>query len=224
MPQSVPHDTHLRDVIRDAIAAADALSLHDSVWNAESVARPLEALRASLAAVERALVRQRVRSAELDRLQRAVGTFDTVAERVSADVRARVRILLGRARRIEERLRAMAVLAQRARGMRHAAGTALEYGAAAGCVAAGLLAASGRARGAGVALGAAGAVLAVCGDERVGAGTSAVRDAVRAGVGVLGVAAAVAPFALGYYRRDPATAAVHVAAGVGALLGAVLRR
>lgn len=227
--------TALHLELRNALGLSDELSRHTHARGDDMLTGHFQALETQLRELERVvgqahdgeLAAQPVASAELERM---AASLARLRARVPAELRGRVRVLLGSVRRVargvaspRERVPSKPFFAlPLARVLPQVLHSAIDL--AAGLA---LLASSGLART--TAGRAAGAVLG-----GVTLGSLATSDTDAAPVKALsvethekidwttGALAAVLPFALGYAKKDPVVAAIHVGCGLATLASSLV--
>jgi hypothetical protein len=199
----------------------------------DPLALKLDSLHTKLEGIERALGRGDIQIPLLSDLTRLADEIATYVDRVGPDVRDKLENLVSWVRalpaQIEERLarlgpskeiesRPLLGRLPVARVVPQDVHSLMDYGNAIGALTAGLLGDSATAKIAGAALGASGATVSLLTDYRLSAAKIIpieAHEAIDHGWGLMAIAA---PFVLGYYKEDPAVAAVHVMLGASTIL------
>lgn len=202
------------------------LSRHEHVQNKEHVARALCELRDELLRVEAKLGGKRVDEVAPGVLKPALEHVEGRLEDAGPVVGDQIRALMNSVERIAEELDASHERPSRpllgvlplARIVPHGAHAALDYVAALAAGAGVALAGSAEAKIASAALSAVGLGVSACSDHRLGAAKLIPVEAHEAIDYAWGAAVIAAPFALGYSKKDPAVAALHVIAGASTIL------
>lgn len=218
--------------IRNALSISDELSRHEHARGEDELAGCLSALRGALADLERVVGRSHADASAPDpeivqAVERSLQSLIIRRYEVPRALRTRTEQLLGSAERVSvalwdptERVPSKPLFGKLplARAIPQDVHSALDYVHAAGFLLSAKLALTARGRAVGLALGAG-----------LG-GTSAVTDYRLSVAKILpieiherldyatGIAAIVAPFVLGYARKDPVAAMMQIGLGIGTLV------
>ena len=224
--------TALHLEIRNALSVADELSRHEHYLGQDELAGSLSALRSALGDLERDVGKSHTDVSAPDPItvesvERSLQSLIIRRHDVPRSLRARTEKLLASAERVsialwdpEERVPSKPLLGSLpiARVVPQDVHSVLDYVHTAGFLASAKLARTSRARAVGVALG-----LGI-------GGASAVTDYRLSAVKLLpielhegldyagGLTAIAAPFVLGYVKRDPVAALIHIGLGIGTVL------
>jgi hypothetical protein len=202
----------------------------------DPLALELDSLHDKLQSIEKALARGDIEIPLLSDLARIADEIAGYVDRVGPDVREKLHDLVAFVRvlpdRIQERLarlgpskeipsRPLLGKLPLARVVPQDVHSVLDYGGALGALSTALFADSATAKIAGAALGASVATVSVLTDCRL-APVKVIpieaHEAIDHGWGLLAIAA---PFVLGYYKRDPGVAALHVILGATTILASL---
>lgn len=225
--------TALHQEVRNALSVADELSRHEHFLGQDDLAGTLSALRSALAELEREVGRSHAFEGApspevVESLERSLGSLTVRRDEFPPALKLRARTLFGSAERIsialwdpEERVPSKPILLGAlpiARVVPQDVHSVLDYGIAAGLAASAIVARTNTAR-------------VVGGLLSVGmGGASAITDYRLSVAKVLpietherldfagGIAAVAAPFVLGYVKKDPIAAAIHVGIGVATIV------
>jgi hypothetical protein len=224
--------------IREAITTSDDLSRRTHDARLEPISQRLDALRTALVRIDEAIggpstkLRYVPRAADVHRL---VAELSAVEHLVSPEMRADFDELLAVARTLPDDLGGfLASLDVRpiARVVPQDVHSVTDYVYGAACLASAFVADSAEAKISGALLGASIGGIAAITDHRLSAApllrgrlgrsviiSSEVHEALDRG---WGLAAIAAPFVLGYYKKEPAVAALHCLLGAGSILTSLL--
>ena len=222
--------------IRNALALADELSRYEHALGDDEVTGHLAAMRTALSELEREVGRLREGDDELRRrldadaaeaIGRALVALDARVSAVPARLRGSLDELVMSAERVcfavgnpHERPPSKAVLGglPLARLGSQDAHAHVDYAASGACLLAAALAKTGGARTVASTLAIAGLAVQVSSDQRLSPVRRIPIEAHERVDYAWGLSAALAPFALGYARRDPLASALQVIAGLGTVL------
>lgn len=215
--------------IRDAITLAYGLQRHEHVQHNDFIAEELGDLEKELLRIEAELGAPHPPRIRLDELEKDVESLEHLVKDVSPVVGAQIEALLDSVAKIEKRLARLGPSLEipskpllgalpLARIVPQDVHSVLDYVAGLGAASALFLAETDEAKTAGLVLAAAGIGVSAMTDYRLGAVKAIPIEAHEAIDYAWGAAAIAAPFALGYHRRDPVAAAVHVAVGATTIL------
>lgn len=237
--QNVTERATLQADVRRAITEADELSRKAHGERLEPLAQAFDGLRTAFARVDEALGGERSVVPVLPDVRRVlddVAAFsEALGDAVARDARDAQRRAIARFRALVARLSADLDAMAPSRGLQsrpilglplarvvpHDVRALADYAVAGACVGSAALARTTSARVAGAALGALAATVAATTDQRLAIAKLVPIESKVVFDPLFGAAAIAAPFVLGYARRDPATAAVHVLAGVATLASAL---
>lgn len=227
--------TFLHLEIRNALAAADELSRHEHYMGEDGLAGGLAALRSALADLERDVGRSHADQSAPDpdtvaSVERALQSLIIRRRDVPRSLRSRMEQLLASAERVsialwdpEGRVPSKPVLGALplARVVPQDVHSVFDYVQSAGFFASAKLARTARARAVGVALGVGRGASSVVTDDRLGA-AKLLPIELHVSLDYAGALTAIAaPFVLGYVRRDPIAAMIHVGLGLGSLVSSL---
>jgi hypothetical protein len=224
---------HIQRDIRSAIGMAYELLRHEHVLNRDYIADALGNLESELFRIEAKLGGPRANEIVPADLRSRVTELEWLVEDAGEVIGAQIGALLGSVRRIERRLRRFLPSRQIptrpllgvlpvARVVPQDVHSAVDYAAALCCAAGSLLSTSGRARAFGAALGATLVGVSANTDARLSLTKVIPLEAHEAADYLLGGAAIVAPFALGYARKDRLATVLHVGLGIAKILTALV--
>lgn len=221
--------TFLHGEIRNALSVADELSRHEHHLGRDELAGTLAALRSALADLERVVGRSHVGDLDLtpkvvDAVERSIEALLVRRSDVPRSLRKRTEALVASAERVSlalwdpgERLPSKPVVFGRlplARVVPADVHAVLDYANAAGMAASALVARTTRARAVSAALSLGLAAATATTDHRLGA-VKALPIEVHARLDLAaGLTAIAAPFVLGYAKKDPIAAMIHVGLGL----------
>ena len=222
--------------VREAITTSDDLSRRAHDARLEPIAQRLAALRTALHRIDQAIGGEQTRLAYVPRaaeVHRIVSELEGVAHLVVPEMRASFEELMIAARTLPDELGGfLASLGESreipsdplfgvlplARVVPQDVHSLTDYVHAAGCIATALAADSVEARVTGAMLGASIGTVSALTDYRLSA-AKVIPIEVHEGLDhAWGLAAIAAPFVLGYYKKDPAVAALHCLLGAGTIL------
>ncbi|MEO7094168.1 MAG: hypothetical protein ABI175_13015 [Polyangiales bacterium] len=199
----------------------------------DPLALKLDSLHTTLQTIEKALARGAIAVPLLSDLTRLADEIAGYVDAVGPDVRENLSTLVSWVRALPAQLEARLAgvgpsreLPSRpllgklpvARVVPQDVHSVIDYANALGALSTAIFADSTTAKIAGAALGASGATVSLLTDYRLSVAKIIpieAHEAIDHGWGLLAIAA---PFALGYYRKDPATAALHVMLGASTIL------
>lgn len=222
--------------IRNALVIADELARHEHALGKDELAGSLSALRSALCDLEREVGRSHDAPmspdpAVVEAVERALGSLVIRRREVPRHLRARSEELLGSAERVsialwdpDERVPSKPLLGRLplARVVPQDVHTGLDGLHAAGFALSAVVARTARGRAVGAALSASLLGVSAVTDCRISA-AKVVPVETHEGVDHLTALAAIAaPFVLGYARKDPVAALLHVGLGVGHLVTSLL--
>lgn len=220
--------TALHLELRNALSLADELGRYEHARGDDDLVAHLAALRTVLAELERDVGRGSYEQAlspvrtSAERVGGILGALRARRGRVPRELRSRVSQLVASAERVRRgmerpdgRVPSKPLLGlPLARIVPQDAHSAVDYAVAAAYLVSGRLARTERGRNVGMALSGAVGGAALVTDDRLGAVKLLPIEVHEALDLTSGLVAVVAPFALGYARRDPVPAVVQVAAGL----------
>ncbi len=224
-----------RDV-REAIYRADELSRSAHESQHEPIAQVLDGLRTALVHADRALGGGRSVLPIVPDLVRMLDELAGFTDRIGPEVRARYHEAIESFRALSARLgrdldsvspslelpaKPLLGALPLARVIPQDVHSVMDYAAAATCLATALWAESTSARVAGAMLGSSVLCVSALTDYRLSAVKLIPIEAHEAIDHVWGLAAIAAPFVLGYWKRDPAVAALHVLTGASTILASL---
>lgn len=224
--------TCLHREIRNALSAADELSRHEHYLGEDELSGAMAALRSALADLERDVGRSHEAASDPDPdtvafVERALESLLIRRRDVPRALRSRVDELLASAERVSlalwdptARVPSKPVLGALPVGrvIPQDAHSVLDYVHAAGFFVSAALARTGRARAVGLALGAGIGGATAATDTRLSAASVLPVELHESLDYASGLTAIAAPFVLGYARRDPIAAMIHIGLGVGMVL------
>lgn len=225
-----------REQVRVAIERADELSRSAHEQRHEPIAQVLDSLRTALVHVDEVLGGGRSAVPMLPDLGRILEELATFAERVAPEVRTVYRdalsefrgviheleselATLGPSREIESRPLFGAL--PLARIIPQDTHSVMDYSAGATCIATSLFADTTGAKVAGATLGASITCVSLLTDYRLSAAKVIPIEAHEALDYVWGATAIASPFLFGYWKKDPAIAALHVMTGASTILASL---
>lgn len=228
--------TALHREVRNALSVADELSRYEHYLGHDDLAGGLAALRSALGDLEREVGRSHADPTTpqpwiAESVERSLEALLIHRHRVSRGLRVRTEELIASTERVsialwdpEERVPAKPVLGALpvARVVPQDVHSAMDYVHGACFAASAVLARTGRARVVGVVLGAELGATTLVTDARLSPVRLLPIETHEAVDYLTGIAAIAAPFVLGYARKDPVAAMLHVALGVGTLLTSLL--
>lgn len=222
--------------VRVAINRADELSRSAHEAHHEPVAQALDSLRTALIHVDEALGGGHSALPMVPELIRIVDDLASFSERVAPEVRTMYRDALvgfrGLVHQLERDLEAIAPSLELpskpllgklplARVLPQDLHSMMDYASGATCLATSLMADSTSGKVAGAALGASVVCVSALTDYRLSAAKLIPIEAHEAIDHLWGLGAIIAPFALGYWKKDPAVAAIHVMTGASTILASL---
>lgn len=224
--------TSLHLEIRNALSVADELSRHEHYLGEDELAGALAALRSSLRELERDVGRSHENDGApepevVEAVERALQALVIRRHDVPRSLAARTGTLLASAERVSialwdpnEYVPSKPVLGglPLARIVPQDVHSILDYGIAAGLAASTVLARTSRARAVGAVLGAGMAGASAITDYRLSVAKVLPIEVHERLDFAGGVAAVAAPFVLGYVRKDPIAAAMHVGIGLATIV------
>lgn len=228
--------TALHVEVRNALSVADELSRHEHVLGRDDLAGGLAALRSSLADLERDVGRSHADPTQpqpwvVEAVERSLESLLIHRRAVPPTLRARTEELIASAERVstalwdpEARVPSKPVLGMLplARVVPQDVHSVLDYVHSAGFLASAALARTGRARAVGIALGVGLGGTSLVTDQRFSAVKALPIETHEEVDYVTGVVAIAAPFLLGYAKKDPLAAMLHVGLGLGTLVTSLL--
>lgn len=227
--------TALHLEIRNALSLSDELSRHEHYLGEDDLAGSLSALRSALAELERDVGRDHDNllapdSDRVEAVERALQSLVIRRHDVPRQLQGRMERLLGSAERVslglwdpEERVPSKPVLGALplARVIPQDVHSVMDYVNAAGFAASAVVARTGRARAVGALLGLGVGGTSAATDYRISAAKVIPIEVHESLDYVSGITAIVAPFALGYVKKDPIAAAIHIGLGVTTLVASL---
>lgn len=224
--------TSLHLEIRNALSAADELSRHEHYIGDDELAGSMAALRTALADLERDVGRSHADESAPDpdtvaSVERALQSLIIRRHDVPRTLRSRMEDLLASAERVSialwdptERVPSKPVLGMLplARVVPQDVHSVLDYVHAAGFFASAKLARTSRGRAMGLVLGAGLGGASAITDYRLSAAKILPIELHESLDYVGGFTAIAAPFVLGYAKKDPIAAMIHVGLGIGTVL------
>ena len=228
--------TALHLEVRNALSVADELSRHEHYLGQDDLAGGLAALRSALADLEREVGRSHADPTTpqpwiVEAVERALEALLIHRQEVPRALRARTEELIASAERVSIALwdpdypvPAKPVLGglPLARLIPQDVHSVLDYVHSAGFAASAVLARTARARAVGLALGAGLGATSLATDYRLSAAKLLPIETHEKVDYATGLAAVAAPFLLGYVRKDPLAAMLHVGLGLVTLVTSVL--
>jgi hypothetical protein len=227
--------TMQRDV-REAINRADELSRSAHENQHEPVAQVLDSIRTALIHADEALGGGRSALPIVPDMIRLLDELTSYADRVGPELRVRYhegigsfRALVGRMERdldavspsLELPAKPLLGVLPLARIIPQDIHSMMDYAAAGTCLGTAMWADTTGARVAGAMLGASGLCVSALTDYRLSAAKIIPIEAHEAIDHVWGLATMAAPFVLGYWKKDPAVAAIHVLTGASTILASL---
>jgi hypothetical protein len=224
--------TEVQRDVRSAIAIAYELLRHEKIQERVWVADALGELESELARIEAKLGGPRIDEVFPSRLDQYLAQIERIASDAGPVVGAQIETLVRTVKGIERQLRRVAPsreLASRPlfgvlplkRVIPQDVHSVADYASALTVGAASLFACSRAAKIAGMALGAGGIGVSATTDYRLSVAKVIPIEAHEAIDHLWGLAAIAAPFVLGYAKKDPIVAAVHVATGASVILASL---
>ncbi len=222
--------------VREAINEADALSRRAHEDHHEPIAQALDSLRTALVHVDEALGGGRSVMPAIPELVRILDDLGSFVDRVAPDVRLHYQHAVvsfrGLVSELERDLDALAPSLELeskpvfgvlplARVVPQDIHSLMDYAAGGTCLATALLADTTSARVASAALGASVVCVSAMTDYRLSAVKLIPIEVHEVIDHVWGLAAIAAPFVLGYWKKDPAIAAVHVLTGASTIIASL---
>ncbi|MGZ3423087.1 MAG: hypothetical protein ACXWUG_00455 [Polyangiales bacterium] len=219
--------------IRAAIGEADELSRRAYADRHEPIAQVLDGLRTALMHVDEAIGGGRRTGPMVPEILHILDELETHLDHAGPELREAYAISLARfhemANALENELTMMRESLEirskplfgvlpLARVVPQDAHSLLDYAAAGLCLGTAVAAESSAAKFAGAALGATALCVSAFTDDRLGVARVIPIEAHAAIDQALGIAAIAAPFALGYWKKDPAIAALHVITGASVIV------
>jgi len=228
--------TGVREGVRVAIVRADELSRSAHEQHYEPIAQALDSLRTALLHVDEAIGGGRSALPIVPDLVRIVDELAGFADRVGPEVRTMYHEAIGNFRAmVREIERDLASLAPSleiesrplfgvlplARIIPQDVHSVMDYSAGATCLATALFADTTAAKVAGATLGASVTCVSALTDYRLSAAKLIPIEAHEAIDHLWGAAVIAAPFVFGYWKKDPAIAAIHVTIGASTILASL---
>jgi hypothetical protein len=225
-----------RSGIRVAIGEADELSRRAHGNQHEPVAQVLDGLRTVLMHVDEAMGGGRLPGPLVPDVVRILDELDTLVDRVGPELREAYTVSMARFRQLATALENdLAVVTQSleipsrplfgvlplARVIPQDLHSMMDYASGGLCLGTAIAAESSAAKFAGAALGATSVCVSALTDYRLSAAKVIPIEAHEAIDHVFGIAAIAAPFALGYWKKDPAVAALHVLTGASVIVASL---
>lgn len=224
--------TALHLEIRNALSVADELSRHEHYLGEDELAGSLSALRGALAELERDVGRSHESSAApepvtVEAVERALQALIIRRTDVPRSLRARTEELLASAERVSIALwdpsgrvpsKPLLGALPLARIVPQDVHSLLDYVHTAGFFVSAKLARTDRARAAGIALGLGLGGASAITDYRLSAAKLLPIELHEKLDYAGGIAAILAPFALGYVKKDPVAAMIHIGLGIGTIV------
>ncbi len=228
--------TALHLEIRNALSVADELSRHEHYLGEDELAGSLAALRSALADLERDVGRSHLDLSAPDAthvasVERSLQSLIIRRHDVPASLRRRTAEMLASAERVsvalwdpEERVPSKPVFGvlPLARVIPQDVHSVLDYVHAAGFFASAKLARTSRGRAVGVMLGAGLGGASLVTDYRLSAAKMLPIELHEKLDYAGGFAAIAAPFVLGYVKKDPIAAMIHIGLGVGTVVASLI--
>jgi hypothetical protein len=228
--------TALHLEVRNALSVADELSRHEHYLGHDDLAGGLAALRSALGDLERDVGRSHADPTTpqpwiVEAVERSLESLLIHRHDVPRALRLRTEELIASAERVsvalwepDARVPSKPVLGMLplARVIPQDVHSALDYVHTAGFLASAALARTSRARAVGLALGAGLGGGSLVTDYRLSAAKVLPIETHEKADYAIGLAAVLAPFLLGYARKDPVAAMIHVGLGVGSLVTSLL--
>lgn len=217
-----------RDV-RSAISIAYELARHEHVQQHEPVARALRELEAELLLIERKLGGKRIQDIFPSVLTFALGELEGFIEDGGPVVGEQIKALMKSVERIAKELVASRGIPSRPllgvlpirRVVPQDVHSIMDYASSLTAGAGALVAETPEAQIASAVLAASGIGVSACTDYRLSAAKLIPIEAHEVIDYVWGAAAIAAPFALGYSKKDPVAAALHIFAGASTILSSL---
>jgi len=224
--------TALHLEVRNALSVADELSRHEHFLGQDDLAGTLSALKSALAELEREVGRSHAFEGApspevVEALERSLGSLTLRRGEFPRALKLRASTLLGSAERIsialwdpEERVPSKPILGALpiARVVPQDVHSVLDYGIAAGLAASAVVARTNTARIVGATLAAGMAGASAVTDYRLSLAKVMPIEAHERLDFAGGIAAVAAPFVLGYAKKDPIAAAMHVGIGLATIV------
>ena len=228
--------TALHLEVRNALSVADELSRHEHVLGRDDLAGGLAALRCALADLERDVGRSHADPTTpqpwiVEAVERSLEWLLIHRSAVPGSLRARTEQLIASAERVsvalwdpEVRVPSKPVLGvlPLARLVPQDLHAVLDYVHTAGFFVSATLARTTRARAVGLALGAGLGGTSLATDQRLSAAKLLPIETHEKIDYATGIAAVLAPFLLGYVKKDPVAAMIHVSLGLGTLVTSLI--
>lgn len=229
-------DTNVHAGVRRAIGEADELSRRAHEEHHETIAQALDSLRTALLHVDEAMGGGRSVVPAIPHLARILDDLAGFVDRVGPDVRSVYHDAIGRFRGVvsdmERDLDAIAPSLEIpskplfgalpvARIVPQDVHSLMDYAAGATCLGTALFAETGAAKAAGAMLGASVVCVSALTDYRLSVAKLLPIEAHEAIDHGWGLTAIALPFLLGYWKRDPAVAAIHVLTGASTILASL---
>lgn len=222
--------------VREAINYADELSRSAHESHHEPVAQALDSLRTALTRADEALGGGHSVLPILPDLARILDELAAFTDKVGPDLRHRYHDSLQTFRRLltemerdldaispslELESKPLLGVLPLARMIPQDVHSLMDYGAAGTCLGTALLADTASAKGAGAFLGASVFCVSLLSDYRLSLAKVIPIEAHEAIDHAWGLTAIAAPFVLGYWKRDPAVAAIHIITGASTILASL---
>ena len=228
--------TALHLEVRNALSVADELSRHEHYLGNDNLAGGLAALRSALGDLERDVGRSHADPTTpqpwiVEAVERSLESLLIHRHDVPRSLRARTGQLIASAERVsialwdpDERVPSKPVLGALplARVIPQDVHSVLDYVHSAGFFASVAIARTSRARAVGLALGAGLGGASLVTDYRLSVAKLLPIETHEKADYAGGIAAILAPFVLGYARKDPVAAMIHVGLGLGTLVTSLL--
>jgi hypothetical protein len=223
----------MRTGIRMAIGEADELSRRAHAEHHDAVAQVLDGLRTTFVHIDEAMGGGRLAGPMVPDVKRMLDELDGFVDRVGPELREAYTVSMAKFRTLASALEAdLASVSESleipsrplfgvlplSREIPQDVHSMLDYASAGICLGTALAAESTAAKFTGAALGASGVCVSALTDHRLSAAKVIPIEAHEAIDHLWGAAAIAAPFALGYWKKDPAVAAVHVLTGASMIL------
>lgn len=224
--------TALHLEIRNALSVADELSRHEHCLGEDELAGSLSSLRGALGALERDVGRSHEATTPpapetVEAVERSLQSLIIRRHDVPRALRTRTEELLASVERVsialwdpEERVpsKPVAGILPLARVVPQDVHSVLDYVHSAGFFASAKLARTGRGRAVGVALGIGLSGVSLATDCRLSAAKLLPIELHEKLDYAGGIAAIAAPFVLGYAKKDPVAALIHIGLGIGTIV------
>jgi len=224
--------TALHLEVRNALSVADELSRHEHCLGHDDLAGGLSALRSALGDLERDVGRSHEDPTTpqpwiVEAVERSLEALLIHRQNVPRSLRVRTEQLIASAERVSLALwdpeypvpaKPVMGMLPLVRALPQDVHSVLDYVHTAGFLVSASLATTGRARAVGLALGAGLGGVSLVSDYRLSAGKLLPIETHEKVDYLTGLAAIAAPFLLGYAKKDPIAAMLHVGLGLGTLV------